>query len=170
MVCCLIVPLILFWTCIDKNKNWNGGCRGAGGGGGGVLLLFWGKLSEVISQRKLILGNAHFVSKDPAAKQAWFLFPSFSCGCCSISAGKHSVWKEKLIKRTSEMLTGKDAFVQTVVKYYLYLACCCKQSDFPLDGPPYQTLNMFPCKHGNNFLALNFTSSFVNKLSIPWFT
>jgi len=56
-VCCLTASRSLFWTCIDENKN-SRLCFG------GVLLcfpffffFFWGKLPEVISQGKLILGN-----------------------------------------------------------------------------------------------------------------
>jgi len=98
-----------------------------------------------------------------------FSFQRLSRGCCSVAAGKPSVWREKLVPCISETVTRKAAFVRTVVKYYLYLGCCCRQRDLPLDGAPHQTLNMFPCKHGNNFLALNFTLSFVSKLSILWF-
>lgn len=106
------------------------------------FFFFLRKALEFISQRKLLVGNAHLLQK--ILQQTGLI--SCSKGppedAVLSQQGSLGAWKAELVQCISEVLPGKHAFVQAVVEYYLYLGCCCKQRDFPLDGPPHQSLNM----------------------------
>lgn len=60
-----------------------------------------------------------------------------------------SDWNGQLKKCVSWGAKRKNAFAQDVVR---------RQSDFPLDGPPHQSLST-ACRWADGFLALNFILS-----------